>query len=199
MSRIPEAPELKQAEVADELNMIAAAMGFAPNSLKLMAHRPAMVRGFAAMAGAMLGPGATIDPGLRQMIAHVSSAAAGCSYCQAHTAHGAERAGLSIEKIEALWGDRSGAMFTDGERAALALAEAASRVPNAATDAHFESLNPHYSTEQITEIVGVIAMFGFLNRWNDTLATFLEDDPRGFAQAHLAGKGWVIGEHGKKG
>ena len=196
MSRIPKAPEAKQAEVSNELNMIAAAMGFAPNSLKLMAHRPAMVRGFAAMAGAMLGPGASIDPGLRQMIANVSSAAAGCSYCQAHTAHGAERAGLSAEKIEALWGDRSGDMFTDGERAALALAEAASRVPNAVSDAHFEALKPHYSTEQITEIVGVISMFGFLNRWNDTLATFLEDEPRGFAEEHLAKKGWVIGAHG---
>ena len=195
MSRIPEAPPEKLAEVTTELSMIAAAMGFAPNSLKLMANRPALVRGFSAMAGAMLGPGAMIEPSLRQMIAHVASAAAGCSYCQAHTAHGAERAGLSTDKIEALWGDRTGPEFTDGERAALALAEAAARVPNEATDAHFEALKPHYSTEEITEIVAVISMFGFLNRWNDTLATFLEDEPRGFAENHLADKGWTLGEH----
>ena len=196
MSRIDLAPQDKLADVSTELNMIAAAMGFAPNSLKLMAHRPQLVRGFAAMAGAILGPDATIEPGLRQMIAHVSSAAAGCSYCQAHTAHGAERAGLSAEKIEALWGDRQGDMFTDAERAALGLAEAASRIPNEATDAHFDALKQYYSTEQVTEIVAVISMFGFLNRWNDTLATFLEDDPRGFADAHLAKNGWTVGVHG---
>lgn len=196
MSRIQHASEEAQAEVSSELQMIAAAMGFAPNSLKLMAHRPAMVRGFAAMATAMLGAEACLDPGLRQMIAHVSSAAAGCSYCQAHTGHGAERTGLSTAKIEALWGDRQGPEFTDAERAALALAEAASCVPNEAGDAHFEALQAHYSTKDITEIVGVIAMFGFLNRWNDTLATFLEEEPRGFAEEYLAEKGWTLGAHG---
>lgn len=196
MSRIPEAPPEKLAEVSSELSMIAAAMGFAPNSLKLMAHRPEIVRGFAAMAGALLGPGATLDPGLRQMIANVASAAAGCSYCQAHTAHGAERAGLSVEKIEALWGDRQGTLFSDAERAALALADAAARVPNEATDEHFSALEQHFSTAEITEIVAVISMFGFLNRWNDTLATFLEDAPRGFAESHLAQGGWTLGAHG---
>lgn len=196
MSRIQPAPDDQQAEVANELNLIAGAMGFAPNSLKLMAHRPEIVRGFAAMAGAMLGPSASIDPGLRQMIANVASAAAGCSYCQAHTAHGAERAGLDTAKIEALWGDRQGPEFTDAERAALTLAEAAARVPNEATDAHFDALKAHYSEAEIIEIVAVISMFGFLNRWNDTLATFLEDEPRGFAEAHLADKGWNAGAHG---
>jgi hypothetical protein len=39
--------------------------------------------------------------------------------------------------------------------------------------------------EQVVEIVGVIAMFGFLNRWNDTLATPLEDEPLEFAEKHL--------------
>lgn len=196
MSRIPDAPPEKLAEVSSELGMIAAAMGFAPNSLKLMAHRPEIVRGFAAMAGAILGPGATLEPGLRQMIANVASAAAGCSYCQAHTAHGAERAGLSTAKIEALWGDRQGPEFTDAERAALALAEAAAGVPNVTSNQHFLALSQHYSNAEVTEIVAVISMFGFLNRWNDTLATFLEDDPRGFAESHLAKNGWALGAHG---
>ncbi|MEO1407320.1 MAG: carboxymuconolactone decarboxylase family protein, partial [Pseudomonadota bacterium] len=185
----------KQGEVETELNMIAAAMGFAPNSLKLMAHRPEFVRGFAMMAGAVLGPMNKLEPELRQMIAHVTSAAAGCSYCQAHTAHGAERAGLSPEKIDALWTDRDGPLFSERERAAIALADAAGQVPNQATDQHFEDLRRHYSSEEITEIVAVISMFGFLNRWNDTLATPLEDDPRGFAEAHLTTHGWSAGAH----
>lgn len=196
MPRLETAPEHKQDEVANELNLIAAAMGFAPNSLRLMAHRPEFVRAFAVMAGAMLGPMNKLEPQLRQMIAHVTSAAAGCSYCQAHTAHGAERTGVSAEKIEALWTDREGPLFTDRERAAIDVADAAGQVPNQATDAQFENLRQYYSEEEVTEIVAIISMFGFLNRWNDTLATPLEDDPRGFAESHLASLGWQIGPHG---
>ena len=50
---------------------------------------PRHLQGFLALSAPVLGPGASLDPVLRQMIAHISSAAAGCSYCQAHTAHAA--------------------------------------------------------------------------------------------------------------
>jgi hypothetical protein len=45
------------------------------------------------------------------------------------------------------------------------------------------------------EIVGVIAMFGFLNRWNDTLATPLEDEPVATAEKYLASNGWCVAKH----
>ena len=45
------------------------------------------------------------------------------------------------------------------------------------------------------EIVAVISMFGFLNRFNDTLANDLEDDAIAFARDHLASAGWEIGKH----
>jgi hypothetical protein len=38
-------------------------------------------------------------------------------------------------------------------------------------------------------------LLGFLNRWNDTLATPLETGPRNFAECHLAATGWEIGKH----
>ena len=46
------------------------------------------------------------------------------------------------------------------------------------------------------ELVGVISLFGYLNRWNDTMATELEGKPREFAEATLAGQGWAVGKHG---
>ena len=55
--------------------------------------------------------------------------------------------------------------------ATLDFAVAAASVPNAVTDDMFVVLRKHWTEEQIVEIVGVIALFGFLNRWNDTLAT----------------------------
>ena len=78
----------------------------------------------------------------------------------------------------------------------VALAMAAGRVPNEATPAHFEALKAHFSDRQIVQIVAVIAMFGFLNRWNDTMATELEDAPVAFAEKALATIDWAKGKHG---
>ena len=182
-------------EVKNELDFVAAAMGFEPNSMKVMAHRPNILRGFLALMGAVIGPDAVLDPGLRQMVAHIASSAAGCRYCQAHTAHGADHAGVSREKIEALWSYTDSPLFTEAERAALSLAQAGGSVPNQVEAAHFDAVKAHFSDAEIVEITAVIAAFGFLNRWNDTLATTLEGSPRAFAQANLGKAGWALGKH----
>ena len=101
MAHLKNAEAAQLAELADELALATAAMGFEPNSLKIMAHRPDILRGFLALSAAVLGPNAALEPGLRQMIAHIASAAAGCNYCQAHTAHGAHERGVADEKIAA--------------------------------------------------------------------------------------------------
>jgi hypothetical protein len=59
----------------------------------------------------------------------------------------------------------------------------------------FSELRKYWNDEQVVEIVGVIAMFGFLNRWNDTLATPLEDAPLELGERHLAAHGWDAGKH----
>ena len=182
-------------EVKAELDFVAAAMGFEPNSMKIMAHRPNILRGFLALMGAVIGPDAVLDSGLRQMVAHIASSAAGCRYCQAHTAHGADHAGVSPEKIKALWSYADSPLFTEAERAALSLAQVGGSVPNQTEAAHFDSVKAHFSDAEIVEITAVIAAFGFLNRWNDTLATPLEDSPLAFAQASLGASGWTAGKH----
>jgi alkylhydroperoxidase family enzyme len=78
---------------------------------------------------------------------------------------------------------------------ALDFAVAAAQVPNAVTDDLFAELRKHWSEEQIVEIVGVISVFGFLNRWNDTLATPLEDEPIAVGEKYLAAHGWEPGKH----
>lgn len=169
-------------------------MGFVPNSMLTMGRRPEILRGFTALSGSVLGPG-LIAPELKQLIAFVSSNASGCRYCQAHTSSSASRAGASAEKVHAAFDYANSPLFSDAERAALALANDASLVPNAAGDGHFEELGKHYSEEEIVEIMAVIALFGWLNRWNDTMATALEDEPVAFAHENLASKGWEAGPH----
>lgn len=61
----------------------------------------------------------------------------------------------------------------------------------------FDELKKHWTEEQIVEIVGVIALFGFLNRWNDTMATPLEDVPTEHGEKALATHGWNAGKHAR--
>lgn len=170
-------------------------MGFVPNSLLTMAHRPQILRAFTALAGSVLGPG-LLSRELKQLVAFVSSNASGCRYCQAHTSGGAVDAGTSLERIEAAFEFETSALFSDPERSALALARAAGLVPNQATDEHFAALREHYTEEEIVELVAVISLFGWLNRWNDTMATELEGKPVNFAIDVLSPHGWQIDKHG---
>ncbi len=160
-------------------------MGFTANDALAMAHWPELLGAFGGLVDTIYAS-TVIDPVLKRLVAMMASAAAGCRYCQAHTAHGAVRmAGGDAAKVAAVWEYRTSALFNEAERAALDLAFAAGQQPNAATDAHFAALRTHYDARQITEIVAVISLFGFLNRWNTTLDTELEEAPRAFAAAHL--------------
>lgn len=186
-------------DVPDDLKpmlaMAEANMGFVPNSLLTMARWPDLLRAFLPMVATVLG-GGSLPKDLKQMIAAVISSAAGCPYCQAHTTHGsAEKLGVAEEKVAKVWDYQKSDLFSAAEKAALDLALAAGQSPNAATEEHFGTLREHYNELEIVEIVAVISVFGFLNRWNDTMATTLEDAPRAFADALMSPAGWDIGKH----
>jgi alkylhydroperoxidase family enzyme len=99
------------------------------------------------------------------------------------------------EKIRAVWEYETSPHFTDRERAALRLAWKASTVPNQTTAEDFAELARHFDDGQIVEIVATIALFGYLNRWNDTMATDLEAHPARVAARAIAERGWSPGKH----
>lgn len=84
---------------------------------------------------------------------------------------------------------------TDSEQDTLRLARDASVVPNAKTPAHFVELRNHFGEDEIVEIVAMIALFGWLNRWSDTMATELEREPMEFASRYLTQRGCKVGKH----
>lgn len=180
------------------LAMIQSAMGFLPNSLLIMARRPELVQAFAGLAAAV-NLNSDLPPGLNNMIAYMCSYSAGCMYCQAHTHHSAHRAGTDKAKLDAIWEYETHPSFSEAERAALRFAQAAGQTPNAVTDADFAELRKFYSETQILQIVAVISLFGFLNRWNDTLGTPLEAEPLTYAEETLAAKNWKAGKHDSTG
>ncbi len=168
--------------------------GFVPNSLFTLAHRPEILEAFMRLAGTVNGPG-TVDRGLKQLVAYVASNAAGCRYCQAHTSTHASHAGVEAEKIEHAFEYETHPVFSDAERATLRLARDSALQPNLVEPGHFEDLRQHFDEAQIVELVSVCALFGFLNRWNDTMSTELESVPRAFAEQHLGDSGWKVGKH----
>jgi uncharacterized peroxidase-related enzyme len=170
-------------------------LGFNPNSLLIMQRKPKMVKAWAEMLAAVWDPDSKVDRGFKRLIAHVASRVAGCQYCMAHTAGGAMHFGVDEEKVAAIWDYQISPLYNEAERAALDVAVAAGSVPNAVTDEMFVELGKHWTEEQIVEIVGVIATFGFLNRWNDTMGTPLEEEPLAVGEKYLASRGWTPGKH----
>lgn len=186
-----------QIEDADLLQMMAhyeRTRGFVPNSIKTMARRPNIAKRFGALNQAILYEG-TVPEELKMLISLVSSVAAGCRYCQSHMANLASIYKASDQKIAAVWEFETSDLFSPAERAALRLALHAGYLPNEADQADFDNLAQYFDESQIVEIVASIALFGFLNRWNDTMATQLEDFPRKVAERAIGGSGWEPGKH----
>jgi len=191
LAPLPADPGLSDVYAAYEKSL-----GFVPNSALIMQRRPKILRAFAQLSAAISAdPDAEVDRGFKRLLAHVASRAAGCQYCMAHTAGSATRQGIEEAKLAAIWEYRTSPLYSEAERAALDFALAAAAVPNDVTDAMFAALKQHWTEGQIVEIVGVIALFGFLNRWNDTFATPLEDEPVEAGEKYLARGGWHPGKH----
>jgi uncharacterized peroxidase-related enzyme len=170
--------------------------GFTPNSIRTMARRPNIVKAFMALNQAVLYEG-TVDEQLKMLISLISSVSAGCLYCQSHMTNLSHLYQAPEEKIADILLYETSPHFTAAERAALDVAYKAAQVPNAVTEKEFDELKKHFSESEIVEIVGAIGLFGYLNRWNDTMATALEPLPAERAE-RIIGESleWSAGKHG---
>ena len=194
MTHITPRTRAELAELEPVFQAVEESMGFVPTSMLTMAYWPELMLAFGGLGNTILG-GGELEPGLKQLIAFAASNASGSRYCQAHTAHSAHRKDVSVEKIQAVFDFETSELFTEREKAALRVAVYAGMVPNAVEPQQMAALSEHFSAREITEVVAVIALFGFLNRWNDTMATTLESSPKRFAAEKLAARGWTAGRH----
>ena len=155
-----------------------------------------MLRAFSRLSREVLGVPGRVAKDLKWLVAHIASRAAGCQYCMAHTAGSANKAQSNFEeKIDSVFEYERSELFSDAEKAALTVAQGAGTAPNMVSDTDIKNLQNYFDEDQIIEIVGVICLFGWLNRFNDTLATNLEQEPLDFARRHLAASGWQVGKH----
>jgi uncharacterized peroxidase-related enzyme len=196
MVRLAPLPPETTPSLKPQFDFFLGTLGFTPNSVLTMQRKPRLAQALAVLNAAVMDPEGEVELGFRRLIGHVVSKVSGCLYCQAHTLLGARNFGISEAKLADIWGYSASPHYSERERLALDFALAAASQPNAVTDGQFAQLQRHWNDGEIVEILGVVAMFAFLNRWNDTMATPLEATPQQVATQALGEQGWTAGKHG---
>jgi uncharacterized peroxidase-related enzyme len=183
-------------EVAELARFFNETLGFCPNSVLTMQHRPAIAKAFIGLNKAVMENHGRVTHHFKRLIGYVSSLTAGCQYCQAHTIRAAERYGAEESQLLHIWEYKTHPAFSAAERAALDFAVAASTLPNSVDEDISTTLQAHWDEGEIVEILGVIALFGYLNRWNDSMGTSLEAPANESGTQWLGQRGWTSGKHG---
>ena len=113
-----------------------------------------------------------VDRRLLSLVHLRASQINGCAPCVFASVSGAKKAGETDERLHHVVAWRETPYFTDGERAALALTEAATRIQDGApgvSDDVWTAAADHFSAEELSAIILEIAMTNFFNRINRTI------------------------------
>ena len=95
-----------------------------------------------------------------------------------------------------VWNYKESSSFSKSEKAALSFAFAASTFPNSVSKEIIDDLNEYWSDPDIIEIMAVISLFGYLNRWNDSMSSTLEDLPIEAGNTYLKEtSNWNVSKH----
>jgi len=159
------------------------------------ARSPELVSAYQALRDVVFARDSLIPYPMKRELFTISSIAGGCTHCQAHGGYSLHEEGVDDARIQALWDFEQSPLMTDAERAAFRFARDAGLAPNATTAQHYADLRAHYSEEEIAEILAVISMGGWLNRWHDSLATVTDERSASWADEVLSPTGWERGRH----
>jgi alkylhydroperoxidase family enzyme len=132
---------------------------------------------------------------LRAELFTIASIGGSCQHCQAHGAYTLNLMGVDPDRIRDIWTFEYSTEFSEPEKAALRLAFNGALVPNAVTPEHFADLRKHYSDRQIVEMLAVISLAGWFNRWNNSIATVTDSESVEWAAENLKAVGWKLGKH----
>ena len=184
-----------ETELCEFIQFFKGPLGVIPNSVRTMSRRPKVAKAFTELNMAVMECHGTVTPEFKRIIGYITSFVSGCRYCQAHTILGSQRFGADEDRLKDAWNYENSDHFTDAEKAALKYAHAAASIPNAVDDEIAAELHKHWEDDDIVEITAVIALFGYLNRWNDSMGSALEDLPIDAGNKYLDKTDWEIGKH----
>jgi uncharacterized peroxidase-related enzyme len=184
--------DISDADIRSTIKNYEALRGFVPNSIRTMARRPSLVKAFMQLNQAVLYDG-TVPESTKMLVSLAVSLASGCLYCQSHMTNLSSIYNVADEKIAALLNYEKSELFSASEKAALNLEFKSAGNPNEAQQADFDLLGEHYNEGEIVELVATMSLFGYLNRWNDTMATQVEMVPSNVTKRVL--NDWDEGKH----
>jgi uncharacterized peroxidase-related enzyme len=182
-------------EVTELARFFNETLGFCPNSVLTMQRRPAIAKAFINLNMSVMANDGNVTAEQKRLVGYITSANTGCRYCEAHTILAAERYGGTDERLANIWSFRESEMYSAGEKAAFEFALAASSVPNAVDDNISAELHKYWDDGEIVEILGVISLFGYLNRWNDSMGTTMEKGAVDAGERLLTASTWTRGKH----
>lgn len=187
----PLKPEELTKESKAALDWMVNFFGTVATSVKTMVRRPNLGKAFVGLSQAINDPNNLIPRSLCNLVGQSVSRTSGDLYTAARTALNSAQNQISPEKEAALWDYETSPLYDDAERAAIRVARAAGKVPSEVTPELMADLKSHFSDDEVTEIVGVIAFYGFINRWNNTMATDMDDYLMDSFETYVKGRDWA--------
>ena len=145
--------------------------GFVPNWVRIMANDPDILVAFTALMKTTMGPN-KVDAKLKWMIANEVSDLNKCTYCVGVTEGMLKSLGADEKLIEEQIKNQTN--LTPAEEAALSYAKTVTKEAYKVPDNTFNTLEQHFSQEQILEITTVVSLFNYINRFNDALRVLPE-------------------------
>jgi alkylhydroperoxidase family enzyme len=187
----------------DLLELVRRLIGVVPNCDPLLEIWPTafrtynlLVPNFLNLPALLFGGGAPKE--IVGLAMYVSSRAAGCAYCAAHTCSFALRRGTAAEKITAAYGVAyDQAYHSAAEQAVIAAAEGLARVPSTFSAADRDRLELYFTSAHAEWLGLAVAMMGFLNKFMDAAGVPLEEQTMGEVAPVIGASGWAPGKHGR--
>lgn len=140
--------------------------------------------GVAALIGVEAWVGKAVDHTILELIKTRVSQINGCAFCLHMHSADALKAGESVARLVLLDAWEESALYTPRERAALAWAEALTRVADThAPDAAWEAVRAHFSED---EAIALSIAIGMINTWNRLAIGFRVQHPADNATAAAA-------------
>ena len=144
--------------------------GKVPEWVRVMAHSPKIVKEFTELFRVIMGEG-EIESFLRWKIAYVVSDSLKCPFCVDVTGKMLKNLGVSEEILEKI---KEGINLPEEEKEVLDLVRDVTLKAQVCNPEVFESLKKKFSEKELVEIVSIIGLFNYINRFNNTFCILPE-------------------------
>ena len=141
-----------------------------PEWIKVMAHRPEILKEFRELFNVIMSTG-EIEPLLKWQIAYCVSETLKCPFCVDVTIKMLKKLGASEDIIGKVKKTRD---LPEKEKEILQLVKEVTLKAHVCTPELFKKLKRDLSSPEIVEVISIICLFNYINRFNNTFCVLPE-------------------------